>query len=65
MKLPYHKFSEHVHPDGMHTVADVLQHVLEWLIGNKNETTMINAEKRNVIQKGIVSKRRHYNVNVK
>ena len=56
MKLPYHKFSEHVHPDGMHTVADVLQHVLEWLIGNKNETTMINAENEMLSKKESLAK---------
>ena len=44
MQLPYHKYSEHIQPDGMHTVTDVVQHILDWICGNKCEEQLLNAE---------------------
>ena len=40
MKLPYHWYHEHVKPDGMHAVFDVVEHILAWLIGTKGEEVL-------------------------
>ena len=44
MKLPYHRYHEHVQPDGMHTVFDVVEHILAWLIGTKGEELLKSGE---------------------
>ena len=44
MKLPYHRYHEHVQPDGMHTIFDVVEHVIAWLIGQKSEIQLVSGE---------------------
>ena len=44
MRLPYHKFNEHIQPDGMHTVTDVVPQIIDWLSGKKNQQQLQNSE---------------------
>ena len=36
MKLPNHRGAEQIVPDGMHTIKDVVVHIIELMIGAKN-----------------------------
>ena len=44
MKLPYHQFHRDYQPDGMHTVADVVKTVIDWLTGNADINKLLQAE---------------------
>lgn len=45
MKLPYHQYHKHIQPDGMHTIKDVLEHVIDWLSGNIHQVKLNESEK--------------------
>ena len=42
--LPYYRYHKHVQHDGMHTIKDVMEHIIDWLIGIPNEASLSNAE---------------------
>ena len=44
MDLPYHKFHSHIQPDCMHTIKDVVEHVVDLLIGLKSDEKLHLAE---------------------
>ena len=54
MKLPYHKYHHDYQPDPMHTVADVVEHVIHFLIGKVNMDKQKAAEE----EMGEVKKRK-------
>ena len=51
MKLPYHRYSDHVQPDPMHTITDVCQNILDWLCENKDFKKLLDAEQELQIKK--------------
>ncbi len=44
MKLPNHDYIQQTTPDAMHTIKDVVEHILKLLVGKKNSTKMITTE---------------------
>ena len=44
MNLPYRRYHKHVQHDGMHTIKDVMEHIIDWLIGIPKEASLNSAE---------------------
>lgn len=45
MKLPYHNRLHQMQPDGMHTIADFISHVMDMLIGKHDGVNVRSCEK--------------------
>lgn len=45
MKLPYHNRLQQMQPDGMHTIADFISHVMDMLIGKHDRVNVRSCEK--------------------
>lgn len=45
MKLPYHNRLQQLQPDGMHTIADFISHVMDMLIGKHDRVNVRSCEK--------------------
>lgn len=46
MKLPYHDRASQMQPDGMHTIADFINHLMDMLPGKHDSSSVRNCEKK-------------------